>query len=383
MEFFNKREDVIDLELTPYGEYLLSEGDFKPEFYAFFDDEILYDASWAGVHGETQNKIKDRIKEVPRTKTQYLFTNTDLPHIPPDFGLSEYLGGLGGKEIDMKHVINLALSGDAELRGALDSPEDSKLYNPNYLKHYALPLPLGNSSFDSEKAPSWDIRLLYNNITGSVVQYFTSSLHPYQKIPQLEVIIKYKTEAMPLDAPIQTSENNGKKTNNLRLKDFDELHNNPPLYTDGYYDFQEDFIVLEVSENNVPFLKENFDIEVFEVFTDSTEKYDEFLNQKYFVEEPSVVNEDGLLKTEKEMIRSNEENLNLRLLPLGKSYVSHYLNVHTDHEIDKDLMCQLETKTKQKGYLVPDPLDCAKDNEVNILSSDIYKEAIETTPECD
>ena len=30
MEFFNQKEDVIDIELTPFGEHLLSLGVFKP-----------------------------------------------------------------------------------------------------------------------------------------------------------------------------------------------------------------------------------------------------------------------------------------------------------------------------------------------------------------
>ena len=34
MEFFNKKEEVIDLQLTEYGKYLLSLGKFKPIFYA-------------------------------------------------------------------------------------------------------------------------------------------------------------------------------------------------------------------------------------------------------------------------------------------------------------------------------------------------------------
>ena len=43
MSFFNKKEDVIDLQLTQYGKYLLSQGKLKPVYYAFFDDDILYD----------------------------------------------------------------------------------------------------------------------------------------------------------------------------------------------------------------------------------------------------------------------------------------------------------------------------------------------------
>ena len=46
--FFNKKEDVLDLELTEYGKYLLSLGRFNPDSYAFFDDEILYDSKYGG-----------------------------------------------------------------------------------------------------------------------------------------------------------------------------------------------------------------------------------------------------------------------------------------------------------------------------------------------
>jgi len=368
MEFFNKKEDVIDLELTPYGEYLLSKGDFKPEFYAFFDNEILYDGTFAGTNSEAQNKIKDRIKEVPRLKTQYLFTNTELAHVESDFGIE--------KDDDLATAMIKAAMGASILGGTLDYPPEM------YITQYALPWPLGNSSFDSDKAPAWDIKLLYNHMSSSI-GYFTSSMHPYLKIPQLDITIRYETEAIPLSKTPETSNDNTNKVDRLRLKEFDELHENPPLYEDGFYDFQEDFVVLEINEHNVPFLKENFDIEVFEVSYDSGNKYDFELEHKSFVRKPSVVNEKGLLKSEEETIKSNEEDLELKLLPLDKTYVERFFNVYIDHEIDTDLICKLNPNVKQKGFFISDPLDCIKDKEVNILSSDIYKKMIETPPECD
>ena len=45
MTFFNKKTDVIDIELTPYGRYLLSIGKLKPVFYEFADDDVLYDVA--------------------------------------------------------------------------------------------------------------------------------------------------------------------------------------------------------------------------------------------------------------------------------------------------------------------------------------------------
>ena len=44
MTFFNPKEEVIDIELTPEGKKALSVGRFKPSYYLFFDDNVLYDA---------------------------------------------------------------------------------------------------------------------------------------------------------------------------------------------------------------------------------------------------------------------------------------------------------------------------------------------------
>ena len=62
-EFFNRKEEVIDLQLTRHGRYLLSIGKFKPASYSFFDDDILYDSEYAGLT-EIQNNASKRIKEL-------------------------------------------------------------------------------------------------------------------------------------------------------------------------------------------------------------------------------------------------------------------------------------------------------------------------------
>ena len=41
MSFFNKKEEVLDVQLTQLGKYLLSKGKLKPVYYVFSDDEIL------------------------------------------------------------------------------------------------------------------------------------------------------------------------------------------------------------------------------------------------------------------------------------------------------------------------------------------------------
>ena len=69
MEFFNKKEEVLDIVLTRFGKHLLSKGKFKPVYYQFFDDDILYDSRYAGF-GEHQNSAESRIlEETPKLKT--------------------------------------------------------------------------------------------------------------------------------------------------------------------------------------------------------------------------------------------------------------------------------------------------------------------------
>ena len=73
MEFFNKKEEVIDLQLTQYGKFLLSMGKLKPVYYAFHDENIVYDSNYAGF-SETQNETHPRIQEeTPNTKIIHNF----------------------------------------------------------------------------------------------------------------------------------------------------------------------------------------------------------------------------------------------------------------------------------------------------------------------
>ena len=60
MSFFNKKEEVYHIELTPYGRYLLSIGKLKPHHYRFFDDDVAYDSDFIS-KTETQNETHKRI----------------------------------------------------------------------------------------------------------------------------------------------------------------------------------------------------------------------------------------------------------------------------------------------------------------------------------
>ena len=160
MEFFNKKEEVIDLQLTQYGKFLLSMGKLKPVYYAFHDENIVYDSNYAGF-SETQNDTHPRIQEeTPNTKIIHNFHSI---------------------EDDMARAVEIQNSGDSELA--------QLMLQQTAEKSQVLINPLGNSNLATDKMPSWNLSLLSGKIlTGSTSPTLTlSSSAATLNIPQIEI----------------------------------------------------------------------------------------------------------------------------------------------------------------------------------------------------
>ena len=140
MKFFNKKEDVLDIQLTQHGKHLLSTGDLEPVYYAFLDDDVLYDSEYGGVIDEPQNEVQSRIEEyTPSLRTQYVFS---------------------GREAAVKENNKRILSGEAKLgfRTLQQTPD----------KHYATSAPLGKSDHGEAHMPAWEVKVLSGEISESV-----------------------------------------------------------------------------------------------------------------------------------------------------------------------------------------------------------------------
>ena len=97
MAFFNKKTEVMQIEMTPYGRYLYSIGKFKPHSYEFVDDDILYRASGSG---ELQVDIHSRIvNETPKLKINRAFQD-EAPQVesPPTLDKQRFMQ----KKMDQK-----------------------------------------------------------------------------------------------------------------------------------------------------------------------------------------------------------------------------------------------------------------------------------------
>jgi len=220
MIFFDEKEDVIDLQLTQYGKYLLSQGNFKPIYYAFYDDDIIYDQRYtSGSALETQNNIEDRIfDETPRTKTQYLFHSVD----------------------QLEELNVLQRTNFTEYKEKIQQTPE---------KHFTAAAPLGNSYLLGDKAPAFNIRFAVGSISGSTttISGAGDQIYSTQRIPQIDL------EDVTFYISVKRSDEN--------IIPDEEGSNN---FEDGtYLDVKEDYLLLTIKEENVPLTKDNFDIEVY------------------------------------------------------------------------------------------------------------------------
>ena len=334
MTFLNRKEEVLDIELTQFGKHLLSKGRFKPSYYAFFDDDVLYDAKFAGITTETQNQIEPRIKETPRLRTQYVFRGIE----------SEITKGL--QDIRINALQDDSLDRNAPVLTTIQSEAD---------KHYSNSIPLGSAKIGSNKSPSWKVHFLKGELSGSV-EIQTNTKQPSQNIPQLDTELLYETSV---------------RTDNFL--DGAALTEHPSdTFEDGtYIHLEEGFIMLEVEEINGLQLNSEFEIEVFKI---EDEQVDGELTGKEILIP---------LKFQKSSRRDYEITSNNIFVPrprleapppANRMNAEYYLDMDLDSEIDPLVMCAVNPVDKTKGIFSSRLHDCAdalpEKERANIYSPD-------------
>jgi len=293
MEFFNKKEEVIDLKLTQFGRYMLSKGKFKPTFYSFFDDNILYNGSNSGVI-ELQNDVEKRIRETPTMHHQISFSSLE-------------------KEFNNNY--NKILSGEetATSEDVQRTPE----------KHYALPQPIGTSDINSEYSPAWSMQFLNGAIIGSV-DYVSllekSGGKNTQLVPQISSELEIEM--------IELTENG------LGEEEFEEglAGSNVVIASDD----KDLYILLKVSENNSLFQKKNFDIELFEI--------------------EEEVQGDITIETLKSLAFSTVQEAETEISFVDEitpdadtTHVDYYFDLLVDNEISDEILCDFDPINKKMG----------------------------------
>ena len=323
MAFLDRKEQVLDIQLTQYGKRLLAQGKLKPAYYAFYDDDIIYDLNWTGLD-EEQNDTETRIKEAIRPEVQYVFS---------------------GIETKIKEQNKTITSNNTETAEEIQNEADRDFIVP----------PLGTADPHSAYIPAWNINFLEGHYTGSVSQtYKTGSLE--LKIPQMEVDLEYTIkvgddgEGVPEDGNVDWSPPMSEGVDDHTFFKFSDG-------TNHFLDTDRGNLFLTVLEKNSHFLNENYDIEVFEFNED-----DELRRLSFMKDEVLVRNDILLDKPEKPIVKD-----------FGPDYVEYYFDLLVDKEIDNEVYCNvIKTQVLEDAFVDEDIFNC-EDVPMTDVTSDIYR----------
>tara|TARA_E500000305_G_scaffold108913_1_gene112363 strand:+ start:2989 stop:4041 length:1053 start_codon:yes stop_codon:yes gene_type:complete len=345
MLFLNKKENVIDLKLTQYGKYLLSIGKLKPTYYAFFDDNILYNVDRAS-DAEQQNETEGRIQEdTPALQSQHVFH---------------------GIETEMQKINEVIRSSDD-----LEEAKETISLQSTPEKHFALTSPLGTSDLSKDGTPAWKLTFYAGELSGAI-SYVTGA-HQTLRIPQIDVDITYETS-------IQTSLGKRAETSFGDRIEVAAPELISRTFGDGtFIDVNSKQFLLEIKEENAIYTNENFDIEVFLVETedvsgtistpglsDVAKVQRERLVPLEFPSKPEQIR-GGILLDHTQPV----ENITSR-----PNYVGYYLNVLSDAQIPENEICLAVNGLKSSGIRIESPIECADINDVpmTIYRSDVEPE---------
>lgn len=236
MTFFNKKEEVIEIELTSFGKSLHSRGRLKPAYYAFFDDDIIYDSDYGSSDEDADTRIRIN---TPRRRIQHNFTSVE------DVQATEEQATLAAYGIET----NASTANEI-----LQEERTKEILIQEQKRRDAFP-PIGTSANSSVYHPAWKALMLQGELSSSIPYIDMGS--SVIEIPQMDV-----------------------KKRNFTIKAMKDSDENAFLY--GYVfedgssvtlkETKDSEFLLFLQEENADSDAENFTIEVFEVDESSDEQ---------------------------------------------------------------------------------------------------------------
>ena len=303
MEFFNKKEEVLDLQLTQYGKYLLSIGKLNPAYYTLHDDNVIYDSEFSQ-GTELQNEARVRIQsDTPILKTQYNFVSID--------------------------------SMQSKASNFQDIKERTEVVSR----------PLATSNLGSDKIPSWNINALGGVfLTGSITPTTPASGSSIvQEIPQIGAEVTYYISPVMMDSAFTEGEieevDQGFADGIPQdiLEGIDITFETEVLPDGSSFLIDKDDLILQIVEDNAPMGNDNFEVEIFEVKLQEVFRWVDDLLERTLEEEliPMVFKKEPILIVNDILIEPEDD----ADVEIDSTFVEYYFDLELDGEISSDIMC--------------------------------------------
>ena len=190
MTFFNKKTEVMKVELTPFGRYKLSIGKLKPFYYRFFDNNVIYDTSAMGTNSsgvllsEDQNDADHRIRQ----ETPILKQNPNVT------GVQTMKHEI---ETDLLHVQTVTSKFNANTERYYNVDYD-ELYSTNERKNKKddhinqLIYNLGTLESNAVQSPSYQVDAFRGKLAETTSKFYHSENIQTSSIPQIDLEINYE-----------------------------------------------------------------------------------------------------------------------------------------------------------------------------------------------
>ena len=334
MTFFNKKTEVMQIEMTPYGRYLYSIGKFKPHSYEFVDDDVLYKNAGST---ESQEAAHSRIlDETPKSKINRAFQD-EAPEVQSPPVMSEM-------RVMTKRM----------------NQRQSGLYS------------LGRSAYSGSNIPLMQMTMLQGAITGSQMNYTVSASNPHEVapsslggevlIPQIEVDLRFKAILRSvLDIP----------------DDYDGESVQSTTFDDGtFVDIRYVEPIIHLKEFNSFYEKENFEIEVFKVTGPAG---DETLAPLKMDRKFSAIVNDLLVDTDPLSMRSLSGEALYEQDGPTPEFVNYFFEIQVDNEIPPEELCKAVDKLEINSQFLDEELICPdqRTDRFDIYSTRVSPEDLE------
>ncbi len=242
-KFLDKKEQVIDFQLTPLGRRKLATGKLKPTYYSFYDDGVIYDSEYAGF-SEDQNSIHPRIKnETSYTKGILSFEEIETS-TPP------------GNYLEVAYDDLSVAPYDIDI-----SPDKNILQANKFLFDSAI----GDAQFEGENtqaAPAWKVV----TCQGEIISSATRDTAAYDNTHVVQDIEAREFNIPQLNVELYYSKLIDKPSTPLEFSSVSDSITETQTFADGYsVKLVKDDMVVYAEEMNTQLLTENFEIEVFEI----------------------------------------------------------------------------------------------------------------------
>jgi hypothetical protein len=294
MSFFNKKEEILEIKLTSYGKQKLSKGTFKPTYYAFFDDGVLYDGARAGIV-EDNNDIEPRIQDnSPSLRAQTSFTDLEKLVMKQTHDIIDGVYH-EGNVTDIKHDPSVFQDYDG-LRNTL---------------------PLGTAQLGNQYAAAWRVQFLEGQFRASRNSTNDDlSKKAVIPIPQITCDIEVQPLLVNKDFKGASDPQTGRYIPVSSVS--------TELESQQFIRVTNDYILLDVGEHNVDLLNDSFSLEVYEI---ETEDDKEILKPKVFKREVQDIVNDLMLdqdEIDKQVFEGETDS----------NFIEYFFNILTDDNID-------------------------------------------------